>query len=143
LTSRSLSQTMAKNYKTATEKMRPRDGEAPEERERRLKSETRLRLEVPEPPLRNVRAVALDAVRECRISIKPDRYPDGALFKSTAYGVGQREGEDKLRLTLRQPIESMGKVQGKTKLEAARKAIASIVSDDVRRIVRDTFEERI
>ncbi|MBI1888008.1 MAG: type II CRISPR RNA-guided endonuclease Cas9 [Nitrosomonadales bacterium] len=143
LTSRGLFQQMAKNYKTAAEKMQPREGETQEERERRMKSETRLRLEVPEPPLRNVRAAALNAVRECNISIKPDRYPDGALFKSTAYGVGQREGEDRLRLTLRQPIENMGKVQGKTKLEAARKAIASIISDDVRRIVGDTFEDRI
>ncbi|MBI5658830.1 MAG: hypothetical protein HZC43_04610 [Nitrosomonadales bacterium] len=143
LTSRGLFQQMAKNYKAAAEKMLPHDGETPEERERRMKSEARLRLEVPEPPLRNVRAVALDAVRECRISIKPDHYPDGALFKGTAYGVRQREDEDTLRLTLRQPVESLGKVQGKTKLEAARKAIASIISDDIRRIVGDTFEDRI
>jgi len=87
LTSRSLFQQMAKNYKAAAEKMQPRDGETADDRERRIKNETRLRLEVPEPPLRNVRAAALDAVRECRITIKPDRYPDGALFKETAYGV--------------------------------------------------------
>jgi CRISPR-associated endonuclease Csn1 len=143
LTSRELFRQMANNYKAAAEKMQSRDGETPEERERRMRSETRLRLEVPEPPLLNVRAAALDAVRECDISIKPDRYPDGALFKGTAYGVGQREDEDRLRLTLRQPVEGLGKVQGKTKLEAARKAIASIISDDVRRIVGDTFEDRI
>lgn len=143
LTSRGLYQQMAKNYKIAAEKILPRDGETSEERERRMKNGTRLRLEVPEPPLRDVRRAALDAVRECRISVKPDRYPDGALFKSTAYGVGQRKGEDKLRLTLRQPIEGLGKVKGKTKPDAARKAIASIVGDDVRRIVGDTFEDRI
>lgn len=143
LTSRGLFQQMAKNYKAAAERMQAREGETPEERERRMKNETRLRLEVPEPPLRNVRAAALDAVRECGISIKPDRYPDGALFKGTAYGVGQREGENRLRLTLRQPVEGLGKIQGKTKLESARKAITSIVSDDVRRIVGDTFEYRI
>lgn len=125
LTSRSLFQKMATAYKKAAE------------------SETQPRLKVPEPPLRDVRKAALDAVRECRISIKPDHYPDGALFKGTAYGVRQREDEDTLRLTLRQPVESLGKVQGKTKLEAARKAIASIISDDVRRIVGDTFEDRI
>jgi CRISPR-associated endonuclease Csn1 len=143
LTSRGLFQQMAKNYKTAAEKMQPRDGEAAEDRERRIKNETRLRLEVPEPPLRNVRAAALDAVRECHISIKPDRYPDGALFKDTAYGVAQRDGEDRLRLALRQSVAGLGKVQGKTNLEAARKAIANIISDDVRRIVGDTFEDRI
>lgn len=125
LTSRSLFQEMATAYKKAAER------------------EMRPRLKVPEPPIRDVRKAALDAVRECRISIKPDRYPDGALFKGTAYGVGQREDEDRLRLTLRQPIEGLGKVQGKTKLETARKAIASIISDDVRRIVGDTFEDRI
>lgn len=143
LTSRGLFQQMAKNYKAAAEKMQARERETQEERERRMKNEARLRLEVPEPPLRNTRAAALDAVRDCNISIKPDRYPDGALFKATAYGIGQREGEDRLRLTLRQPVDSLGKVQGKTKLEAARKAIASIISDEVRRIVGDTFEDRI
>jgi len=143
LTSRGLFQQMARSYKAAAEKLQPRDGETPEERERRIKSETRLRLEVPEPPLRNVRAVALDAVRECRISIKPDRYPDGALFKDTAYGVAQRDGEDRLRLALRQPVAGLGKVQGKTNLESARKSIANIISDDVRRIISEAFEQRI
>lgn len=143
LTSRGLFEKMARSYKAAAEKMRLRDGETPDERERRMKAETRLRLEVPEPPLLNVRTATLAAVRECQISIKPDRYPDGALFKATAYGVAQRDDEDKMRLTLRQSVESLGKVQGKTKLETARKAIASIISDDVRRIIGDTFEGRI
>jgi len=143
LTSRALFQQMAKNYKRASEKLLPRDGETAEDRERRIKSETRLRLEIPEPPLRNVRTAALEAVRECRISIKPDRHPDGALFKDTAYGVAQRDGEDRLRLTLRHAVSGLGKVQGKASLEAARKAIANIVSDDVRRIISDAFEARI
>ncbi len=134
---------MAKKYKTAAEKMQTCEGETQEERERRIKNETRLRLEVPEPPFRNVRAAALDAMRECNISIKPDRYPDGALFKDTAYGIAQRDGEDRLRLTLRQPVAGLGKVQGKTNLEAARKAIAKIISNDVQCIVTDTFEDRI
>ena len=143
LTSRGLFQQMAKHYKIAAEKIRPRDGESNEERERRIKSETRLRLEVPEPPLRNVREVTLAAVRKGEISIKSDRYPDGAIFKGTAYGIGQREGENRLRLTLRQSISDLGKVQGKIKLDATHKAIASIVSDDVRRIVTETFEARM
>ena len=46
-----LVQQMAKNYKTSAERIQPRDGETPEERERRIEAETRLRLEVPEPPL--------------------------------------------------------------------------------------------
>lgn len=143
LTSRELFQQMAENYKAAAERMQPREGETSKAHEQRLKKEPRLRLEVPEPQILNVRDAALDAVRECRISIKPDRYPDGAMFKETAYGVAQRDGEEKLRLTLRQPVSELGKAQGKTSLEAARKAIANIVGDDVRCIVGDTFEERI
>ncbi|MEP6878174.1 MAG: type II CRISPR RNA-guided endonuclease Cas9 [Nitrosospira sp.] len=149
LTSRGLFQKMATNYKIAAEKMRPRDGETAEERERRMKYETGhlLRLEAVEPSLRSVRAAAMDAVRECLISIKPDRYPDGAIFKDTAYGIGQREGEEKMRLTLRLAVADLGKTQGKTQgktsTEAARKAIENIVSDDVRRIVMQVFETRL
>lgn len=143
LTSRGLFQQMAKNYKIAAEKMQPREGETAEDRERRIKNETRLRIEVPEPPLRNVRSAALDAVRECNITIKPDRHPDGALFKDTAYGVAQRDGEDRLRLALRQAVANLGKTQGKTSTEAARKAIANIISNDVRRFISEEFEARI
>jgi len=143
LTSRGLFQQMAKNYKAAAEKMLPLNGETSEERERRMKSETRLRLEVPEPPLRNVRAAALDAVRVCSITIKSDRYPDGALFDDTAYGVAQRDGEDRLRLAKRESVADLGKKQGKTSTEAARKTIADIISDDVRRIISEGFENRI
>lgn len=143
LTSRGLFQQMAKNYKAAAEKMCPSEGETQQERERRMKHETRLRLEVPEPPLRNVRRYALAAVRECRISIKHDRYPDAEMFKGTAYGVAQREGEEKMRLTLRQAVADLGKSKGKASVESARKAIANIVSDEVRRIVSNAFEARI
>jgi len=48
-----------------------------------------------------------------------------------------------LRLSLRQPVARLGKAQGKTNLEAARKAIANIISDNVRRIIAETFEVRI
>lgn len=143
LTSRGLFQQMAKNYKAAAEQMRPRDGESAEDRERRIKRHARLRLEVPEPPLRNIRAAAIDAVRQCDISFRPDRYPDGALFKDTAYGVAQRDGEDKLRLTKRELVSELGKKQGKTSVYAARKAIDDIISDDVRRIISDEFERRL
>lgn len=144
LTSRDLFQKMARDYKQAAETFVPRAGEATDERERRLKRQTRLRLEVPEPPLRDVRVQALAAVRECRISIKPDRYPDGALFKDTAYGVGQREGEDKLRLTLRQSVVDLGRdSKGKTTEASARKGIASIVSEEIRNLVSRVFAARL
>lgn len=140
LTSRGLFQGMASRYKVAAEGLGVRVGESTETRERRIKGETRLRLEVPEPPMRNVRDQALEAVRQCQISVKPDHYPDGELFKGTAYGVAQREGEEKLRLTLRTAIAEFGKARGKTSTESARKAIGNIVSDEVRRVVSDGFE---
>lgn len=144
LTSRGLFQKMANNYKAAAEKTRPRSGETTEERERRIKQETRVRLEVPEPPLRNVRALALQAVRECRISIKPDRYPDGAIFKATAYGVGQRDGEDKLRLTLRQTVADMGKdSKGNVTVKSMESAIATIMSKEIRDIFSKALNDRL
>lgn len=144
LTSRGLFQKMARDYKQVAEAFVPREGETVEERDQRMRRHTRLRLEVPEPPLRDVRAQALAAVRECRISIKPDRYPDGALFKDTAYGVAQREGEDKLRLTLRQSVADLGRdSKGKTNEASARKGIASIVSEDMRNLISRVFEARL
>lgn len=143
LTSRGLFQKMARNYKVAAEGFRAREGESTESRDRRIKGETRLRLEVPEPPMRNVRDQALKAVRQCRISVKPDHHPDGELFKGTAYGVAQREGDDRLRLTLRTAISDLGKVSGKTGVESARKAIANIVSNEIRRVISEGFEARI
>ena len=143
LTSRELYQKMAENYKTAAEKLQSPEKKKPKERQWSLKNEARLCLEVPEPPMRNVRVAALDAVRQCLISVKPDRYPDGAMFRVTAYGLAKRHEEERLWLTLRQPVSGLGKVQGKANLETVRKVIANIVSDDVRRIVGETFEDRI
>lgn len=127
LTSRGLFQDMARRYKQESENCV--DGERPY-------------LKPPEPPLRNVRELALQAVRECPLSIKPDRYPDGAIFQDTAYGVAQKQDEDKPRLTLRQPLAELVD-RKKGTVEQARKAIASIVSDDIRGLVSKVFEERI
>ena len=139
LTSRGLFQQMARNYKTAAERMPMRNGETQEEREKRMRYETRLRLEVPEPPLRNVREAALVAVRECRISIKPDRRPDGRLFQDFAYRVCYMEGDEAARLTRRKAIADLaGDSVGQT-----LKNINDIVSIEVRKVVRVTFENRI
>jgi CRISPR-associated endonuclease Csn1 len=138
LTSRGLFQQMAKNYKAAAERMRPRDGETPEERERRIKAETRLRLEVPEPPLRNVRAAALDAVRECRISIKTDRYQAGRLFQDFAYRVIYPDGDSPARLARKKSVSDLA---GDT-AEQTRKNINDIVSTSVSKIILDEFDRR-
>ena len=138
LTSRGLFQQMAKNYKTSAERIQPRDGETPEERERRIKAETRLRLEVPEPPLRNVRAAALDAVRECHISIKTDRYQTGRLFQDFAYRVIYPDGDSPARLARKKSVSDL---TGDT-AEQTRKNINDIVSSSVRKIILEEFDRR-
>lgn len=127
LTSRSLFQQMARQYKLDSERVA--NGERP-------------RLKVVEPPLKNVREIALQAIKECPLSIKSDRYPDGKMFQDTAYGVAQKDGEEKLRLTLRSPLANLID-RKKGTAEQARKAIASIVSDTIRELVSQTFESRI
>lgn len=139
LTSRGLFQQMAKNYKAAAERMLPRDGETAEERERRIKTHTRLRLEVPEPPLRNVRAAALEAVRECRISFKPDRSTAGRLFQDFVYRVFYMDGDEPARLTRR---KSLTELAGDS-VEQTLKNINDIANIDVRRTVQNEFEKRV
>jgi len=89
-----------------------------------------------------VRELALAAVRECPLSIKPDRYPDGAIFQETAYGVAVKEGEDKARLTLRIKLSDLIDSK-KGSIEQAHKAIATIVSEIIREIILKAFDARI
>jgi len=127
LTSRSLFQNMARQYKFDSE--REMRGQKP-------------RLEVAEPPIKNVREIALEAIRECPLSIKPDRYPDGAIFQETAYGIAVKVGEDKARLALRVKVADLID-RKKGTVEQARKAIQSIVSEAIREIIAKDFESRI
>jgi CRISPR-associated endonuclease Csn1 len=127
LTSRSLFQKMARQYKIDSE--------------REVRGQ-KTRLEVVEPPLKRVRDLALAAIRECPLSIKPDRYPDGAIFQETAYGVAIRDGEDKARLTLRIKVVDLIDSKKGT-VEQARKAIQSIVSTTIRNIVAKSFESSV
>lgn len=128
LTSRALFQQMARQYKLDSERVGV--GEKP-----RLKIGEAL-------PLKNVRELALAAVKECPLSIKPDRYPDGAIFQETAYGIALKEGEDKSRLTLRVKMaELIDRKKGT--MEQARKAIQNIVSDNIREIVVKAFDSRV
>lgn len=127
LTSRGLFAQMARQYKI--------DSEA-------VARGYKARLEVTEPPIKNIRELALAAIKECPLSIKPDRYPDGAIFQETAYGIAVKDGEDKARLTLRTKLTDLiDRKKGTT--EQARKAIQTIVSDIVREIVSKAFESRI
>ncbi|MEO6118454.1 MAG: type II CRISPR RNA-guided endonuclease Cas9, partial [Methylotenera sp.] len=127
LTSRGMFQQMARQYKLDTE--REARGQRP-------------RLEVAEPPLRNVRELALKVIKECPLSIKPDRRPDARIFQETAYGVAQKDGEERARLTLRQPLNRL--IDSKTgTVEQARKEINSIVSEIIQDIVSKAFEARV
>ncbi len=138
LTSRGLFQKMAKNYKAASEEILPRDGESAEDRERRIKTHTRLRLEAPEPPLRNVRAAALDAVRECQISIKTDHYQTGRLFQDFAYRVIFPDGDIPARLARKKSVSDLA---GDT-AEQTRKNINDIVSSSILKIILEEFDKR-
>ena len=93
LTTRSLYQKMAHNYKTLAEK---------------VSSGERIRLTLSVcPPLKKIRQQALEMARYHHISHKPDRYTGGSLFKGTAYGAVWVENESdpnsdpEHRLTLR------------------------------------------
>lgn len=126
MTSRGLYQKMARQYREQSESAA--HGEHP-------------RLRAVPPPVRNLRRLALRAVRECRLSFKPDRRPGGAFFQDTAYGVAQPPGQ-RPQLTLREPLDQLiDRRQGT--VEQARKAIAAIVGDRVRAAVSTAFEERI
>lgn len=127
LTSRALFQQMARAYKQESEK----PGET-----------RRVRLHAPEPPVKNLRDLALAAIRECPLSIKPDRFPDGQIFQGTAYGIAQKDGESKSRLTLRVELSKMID-RKKGTADQARKAIATIVSSRIRQIVSEAFESHI
>jgi CRISPR-associated endonuclease Csn1 len=127
LTSRALFQQMAHAYKQESEK----PGET-----------RRVRLHAPEPPVKNLRELALAAVRACPLSIKPDRFPSGQIFQGTAYGIAQKDGESKSRLSLRMELARMID-RKKGTADQARKAIVAIISPVIRKAVSETFESRI
>ncbi len=133
LTSRSLYQKMARNYKTLSERAQARE-------------RVKLKLSI-SPPLKNIRTQALDMIREHHIVHKPDRHVGGSLFKGTAYGVTWVENDKdpnadpKQQLTLRTNLETLA--DEKSKPDAVRKKLEKIASPDTRRLVLDTFDKRI
>lgn len=138
LTSRGLFAQMARQYKI--------DSEA-------VARGYKARLEVAEPPVKNIREVALEAIKECPLSIKPDRYPDGAMFKDNPYGRAYSEREDKFMLTkryklidlvadLKEKVAKDGSPK-KTIEQQAKDNILSIVSAKMRVIILTEFDKRI
>ena len=139
LTSRSLFAQMARQYKLDSERVG-------------LNEKPRLRIGEA-LPLKNVRELALAAVRECPLSIKPDRKPDGAMFKDNPYGRAFSEKEDRFMLTKRSKLidlvvdlkekKSKDGSPKKTVEEQAKENILSIVSNKTRGIVLAEFEKRL
>jgi len=125
-TSISLYQRMARQYKELAE--RRTAGEA-----------VRLKLEA-EPPIRDLRAKALELVSIATIRHKPDRNPAGAFFQQTAYRKAWTD-DGKSRLSIRLPLPQL--VDSTGSVDKARKAISDIVSPATRRIVSEAFEARI
>ncbi len=121
MTSRGLYQKMARHWKT--------------EREAGRKPNLSV-----SPPMRNLREQALELIRKCNLTHKPDHYPAGKFFQETAYRrVSMDNG--KTRLVVRTALAALA--DNKTSLEKARKAIGDIVSEEVRGIVIEEFEKRV
>jgi CRISPR-associated endonuclease Csn1 len=139
LTSRSLFAQMARQYKLDSERVG-------------LSEKPRLRIGEA-LPLKNVRELALSAVRECPLSIKPDRKPDGAMFKDNPYGRAFSEQEDRFMLTKRYKLidlvvdlkekKSKDGSPKQTVEQQAKENILSIVSNKTRSIVLAEFEKRL
>ena len=138
LTSRELFRQMAITYKAESERQLDRKNP---------------KIKVGKPPLVNIRELALAAIKECLLSIKPDRKPDGAMFKDNPYGRAYSEREGKFMLTkryklidlvadLKEKVAKDGSPK-KTIEQQARDNIQSIVSVGMRRIVLDEFDKRI
>lgn len=128
LTSRSLYQRMARNYKAENEK-------AMEGRRAKFSLYA-------VPPIRDIRLLALDLVRECLPHHKPDQHPDGRIFKDTAYGLSKeanKQGQHKL--TLRVMLKGLaGKGDSADKV---RKSISNIESELTRDAVLKEFDRRV
>lgn len=139
MTSRRLFQKIAKTYKEEAEGIDRRNDESSEQHDKRIRSNSRLKIHSPKPPMKYLRDAALVAVRECQISVKSDRYASGALFQDGAYGITK----DCEKLTIRKLVADLGKKDGKTSIESARKAINNILSENVKTIISDVFECRV
>lgn len=131
MTSRGLYQKMARHWKVEREA-----GRKPN-------------LSVP-PPMRNLREQALELVRNCNLTHKPDHYPAGSLFKDTAYGVMWVESEDDPNadsvqyLTQRKALAGLALKNGKPlPLDKVRENLKAIAHTITRNAVQKVFEERI
>jgi CRISPR-associated endonuclease Csn1 len=84
-------------------------------------------------------------MRDCNLSHKTDRWPGGALFKDTAYGVIERiapaTGTVDRRLAVRKKLADLA--PAKATADTVRKALRTIASEEVRGLVEAAFEARL
>ncbi|HFH3083679.1 TPA: type II CRISPR RNA-guided endonuclease Cas9 [Pseudomonas aeruginosa] len=126
LTSRSLYMKLARHYR--------------EEGERRARGESRRRDWGIAPPMPHLRDQALAMIRGCNLSHKPDRNASGGLFKDKPYGVTRPSEGAVQRLTRRKNLLELADEKS---VSATYTAIVSIASEEVRKLVLDTFEARL
>ncbi len=119
-----------------------------------------------DPPLHDLRKKALELVRNCNLTHKHDRFPDGPLFKDTAYGIveisqdgkktrwhfdpeelfsEQNTSETERFLILRKRLESFGVNKNNKPLpvDKVRSALNEIASTEVREYVLRIVEQRL
>lgn len=126
MTSRGLFQKMARNYKALAERRNAGERVWPTLAEK--------------PPIQDIRKQALEMVRYCNLTHKPDRFPAGAFFQGTAYRRVEME-DGRTRLVVRVVLHELTDYKGS--LEKARKGIEDIVSNETRQIISDEFERRL
>jgi CRISPR-associated endonuclease Csn1 len=96
--------------------------------------------QTPEPPLRNVRDVALALVRGVVVRHKPDRNIAGAFFKEKAYAKAYDDsGQSRIALS----VDLIELADDAFSLDTARRGIDDIVSSATKRLVSAEFERRI
>jgi CRISPR-associated endonuclease Csn1 len=96
--------------------------------------------QTPEPPLRNIREVALGLVRNVKVTQRADRNPGGAFFNGLPYG---KAYDQKGASRVIQQKEISGIVDEKATAEDVRKRLRDIVSDQTRQMISEQFESRL
>ena len=125
LTTRSLYQRMATHYKQVTD-----SGAA------------RLRLYA-EPELKDIRNRALESVRTCRLSHRPDRWLAGNMFKENPSTIREENGE--LFYAQRKKLIDLAKDENghASPIDKVRKKINDILPESTRMIISKSFEGSI
>lgn len=100
-----------------------------------------------QPPLKDIRRLALEMVRQCNLTHKPDRYIGGNFFKKNPFGKDWDENLDKpesepiLKLTKRKLLSTIA--TEKSTPEKIRNILKTIVSSTTRKLVLEEFDKRI